>query len=137
MAGQAVGGLVCVATCLDITEAHILSGRLDAAGIPAFLFNEQIYQTLWSHRFTFGGVRIMVPASRAQEAEAFVEACRSDARDFREECERCGSTDVARLFSWRVVPGMLIALLAFSLALGYALYRDRRRCRACGHGWRV
>ncbi|MDH3241391.1 MAG: DUF2007 domain-containing protein [Alphaproteobacteria bacterium] len=136
MAGPAPSGLVWVATCLDICEAQVLRSRLDAAGIPVFLFNEHITQTAWQFVVAVGGVRVMVPAVHAADVDAIL-AADAVAADvgLGEKCPDCGAGDVARLFSWAGVP--LTVLPFFVTALPVSVHRRRRKCRACRRAWRV
>lgn len=141
MADPAPRGLVRVATCLDVSEAYILRGRLESAGIPAILFDENLSRTAWQYLVAVGGVRVMVPAAYEKEARAILAAdARAEKENGEEEengdvCPACASRDVARLFSWVSLP--LTVLTLFSTALPVPLRRNRRKCRACAHTWRV
>ena len=75
-AAESTRGMVTIARLLDPTEAHILLGRLEAEGIPAFIADQQLVQTnrLWT--IALGGVRLQVPEVLAQQAQAVITALR-------------------------------------------------------------
>ena len=69
--------LVEVATFLDLTEAQTASAALRASGIQVFLQNENWGQTEAYLQIAMGGFRIWTPEDDADEAKAFIAACRA------------------------------------------------------------
>ena len=59
-------------------EAHIDRARLEAAGINAFVADEHTINMNWLHSNAMGGVRLMVPADRIEEAKEILAADHSD-----------------------------------------------------------
>lgn len=117
-----------------ILEAYIIKGRLEAAGISAFIFDDQMLSTNWLYSEALGGVRVMVLASQFEEAIKVLKetATVSDYEAF-DTCPLCQSNDVARL-----KPPLFLVLLIF-LFLDFLYMREtrNRKCRTCGHQWSV
>ena len=62
-----MAGLVLLDSFTDLVEAQIARATLDAHGIPAFLFDENLHGNLFPSAALFG-VRLMVPEDRVEEA---------------------------------------------------------------------
>jgi hypothetical protein len=63
---------VAIATFHATFEAELAKTRLEDAGIPAFLTNEQLVNVNWLLSNATGGVRLFVPAEREAEARALL-----------------------------------------------------------------
>jgi hypothetical protein len=61
-----------VARSFTPTEMHILRGRLEADGIPAFVVDDNINQTNLLISVATGGVRLQVDSRHAQEAAKII-----------------------------------------------------------------
>jgi hypothetical protein len=70
--------LVEVAAFLDLTEAQTAAAALRASGISVFLQNENWGQTEAYLQIAMGGFRIWTPEEDADEAKAFIAACRAE-----------------------------------------------------------
>ncbi len=70
--------LVEVACFLELTEAQAAVAALRASGIQVFLQNENWGQTEAYLQMAMGGFRIWTPQADAEEAEAFIAACRAE-----------------------------------------------------------
>ncbi|MEZ5464143.1 MAG: DUF2007 domain-containing protein [Lysobacteraceae bacterium] len=151
--------LVTVARTEMAPEAHILRGRLEAEGIPAFIQHEHHVTMDWLVSNALGGVRLQVPVECAQEAAAILRAVRdgelhliSDAessdvraipadddtetevmqvRDSNPACPDCGKPGEARWTSGR---GLVLALL-FIQALPWPWRRAHWQCCHCTRTW--
>ncbi|KQQ87503.1 putative signal transducing protein [Massilia sp. Leaf139] len=66
--------LFIVARYLIPIEAALVQGCLEASGIPAVLADAHLMQTDLLLAPALGGVRILVPASFVQQAQATIEA---------------------------------------------------------------
>ncbi len=66
--------LFIVARYLVPMEASLMQGCLEASGIPAVLADAHLMQTDLLLAPALGGVRILVPASYLQQAQAVIEA---------------------------------------------------------------
>lgn len=118
----------------QILEAHIIKGRLEAAGVNAFVFDDQMLSTNWLYSEALGGVRVMVLASQLDEArEVLKENVTIQDFDAFDTCPLCHSHDVVRL-----KPPLFFALLTY-LLLGFLYMREtnNRKCRSCAHQWVV
>ncbi|QID17237.1 DUF2007 domain-containing protein [Nitrogeniibacter mangrovi] len=65
---------VTVARSLTPTEAHLWGECLRAAGLEVMVADANLVQTHSLIGVAVGGVRVMVPASQADEAQAVLEA---------------------------------------------------------------
>lgn len=125
--------LLCLARYFDYGEAAAAQAALESAGIRAFLFDAGLAQSAWHLATALGGMRLMVSDEQAAEARALLAlpAVDGDATDPIDVCPACGGAEVARFYSWwSLVPSGLTGL-------PFLFARLRRRCRACGHRWRV
>ena len=66
--------LFIVARYLIPMEASLMQGCLEASGIPAVLADAHLMQTDLLLAPALGGVRILVPATYVQQAQATIEA---------------------------------------------------------------
>ena len=124
--------LVCLGRTLDAVEAEVARTALESAGIRAFIFDGSLAQNGWYLSLLIGGVRLMVPEEQAADARALLSmpAPEEAAPDPIDACPACGGTEVAKLYSWWSL------VISFS-AGPFWFARLRRRCRTCGHRWRV
>jgi hypothetical protein len=125
--------------------AHVARTRLEAAGIPCFLTNENLVSLnrLYSH--IAGGVRLHV---RQADAEAAADSLRAEHAPMevqaenetdhpdlpaasRVRCPRCSSDNVAYGPALRNTYSFWQSLL--SVVLGYPLRGKRQHCFHCGH----
>ena len=122
-------------------DAHVVRGRLESEGIPAWLANEQHVWANWSLSHALGGVGLVVPQPAVAEAEAVLaaldagqcEAALCEELDVAPEaCENCGATDLEPVKSIRSITLAVTMLAAFGVT--FPPHRSsRKRCRACGH----
>jgi hypothetical protein len=125
--------------------ANLARTRLEAAGIPCFLSNEQLVSLLPLYSPITGGVRLHV---RQRDAEAAAEILRTvpvppatgpdeasfaaDAPDpVTPRCPRCGSSDVAYGLATRNTYGFWSGLL--SLLLRFPVRDKRYHCFHCSN----
>ena len=64
--------LVVLMTCRTLLEADMIVGRLDAAGITAFIPDQFLMQTISWNLNTFGFVRVQVSPSDYEAAKTFL-----------------------------------------------------------------
>lgn len=57
---------------IDVIQADIVRGRLEAEGIPAILGNRHLVAADWMYAQALGGVRILVPREFVSEARAVI-----------------------------------------------------------------
>jgi hypothetical protein len=125
--------LVCLARIYDAGEAEVARTVLESAGIRAFIFDGGFARTAWHLSHAIGGVRLMVPEAQVADARALLSMSPPEqaAPDPNDACPACGRTEVAKLYSWwSILPSQLTAI-------PFLFARLRRRCRTCGHRWRV
>ena len=130
-----------VTTFRDPWNAHLLRARLLAEDIPAFVVNDQHVGTKWHWSLALGGVRVMVPPCRIDDARAVwagvlngvyrseLEEEFGDLDDPR--CRVCGTTQITRRPPWSQY---LFAVGFLSFGIGVKIIRSRCAC-ANGHRW--
>lgn len=114
-------------------EAHLARGRLESAGIPAFVADEHTINMQWLYSDAMGGVRLQVPTAYTEQAQAVLaedletELVEQQGVD-NQPCPHCGSEDTEFY-----ALGRRWAFLMF-LALKFPLFpvRSGIRCKACG-----
>src|SRR5688572_22012127 len=86
-----------IATFSKPEEAHLFRTRLEAAGIPAFVLDENLVQLDWLYSNAIGGVRVQIADEDLEDAREFLAADSPqpapDAVDVI--CPKCGSHDTA------------------------------------------
>ncbi len=70
--------LITIATFDTLPDAHIALGRLRAAGIDAYLADENLVQTDWLYSIAVGGIKLRVREDDAELAIAELAADYSD-----------------------------------------------------------
>lgn len=73
-----------VARSFDPLEVEMLRSRLEAEGITAFAVDQGINQINALYSIAVGGIRLMVPSEKAQQARQIVDLVRSGALTLRE-----------------------------------------------------
>lgn len=133
---ESLGDYVRIATCGTPTEAHLLKGVLLSAGLSPHVADAHIVQANAWMTEAVGGVRVLVPASQAREAQKALAAF--NAGDYQLEGEEVGpveyreqpsplfSPDRAVLLSFLLTPAFGAAL---QLANAATLGADRRGSR--------
>lgn len=141
------GELTTVAVGLDAPLAHLLKGRLESEGIPAFVLDEHHLQMNPPAFWALGGCRIQVPSSLAERARELLDEDHSEELRrvpesripaAREGCPRCGSDSIRRS-----EPGTTTRRLGYWLGimigvpLPFSIGGSRRLCETCNHRWRA
>ena len=130
--------LVTIATFSQAPQAHVLRGRLESEGIPAFLADENTVTANWLYSTAVGGVKLQVreaDAARAREVLGLEEAAPEDEEEDAEPdptCPQCGSPNVSYTrYATRWV-------FASWLLLGFPLLfiKGKWSCGNCGNEWR-
>ena len=66
--------LVVAATFTSVHEAQLAKTVLEAAGIDAVLDNEHLVSMNWTYSNAVGGVKVLVPGDRLEEARSLLES---------------------------------------------------------------
>lgn len=128
--------MITIASFDNTEQAELLKGRLDLAGIPAFVADKGVVGNAWVYSNAVGGVRVQVEEKDLPRVRSFLEAsgeCTSEMAALSAyRCPFCGSTKVefrrlSKTFFW-------LSLLV--LAVPLALYRPRCHCLDCGKTWK-
>ncbi|MDF1780863.1 MAG: DUF2007 domain-containing protein [Alcanivoracaceae bacterium] len=123
--------LVKVASFSFPHEAHIAKASLEAAGIPAFVADENTVNMHWLYSNAMGGVRVLVARASLAEAQRILDGDYSEELEDGEpldSCPACGSFNVAAYTKGKK-PAFLVFLL-----LGFPLfsYQHGHKCNDCG-----
>lgn len=130
--------LITIATFNEVTEAHILKGRLEAEGILCFLGDEHIVGAHPFYAVAVGGVKLKVTENDVEEAKAILKQIwqgdtlfdydtidlappekQVNAEQEDTECPRCESTNTA------IRPYLL-----------QPLFGRKHECLNCGNRWK-
>ena len=64
--------LTTIYTTLNLTDAHLVCSRLEAAGFQASVRNELASLAIEGYTLATGGLEVQVPPPQAEEARAFL-----------------------------------------------------------------
>jgi len=82
--------LVVIRSYWDLLEAQLAKGFLDAAGIEAFLFDDNMVRLDWFNANALGGVKLRVDAANAEAASRILEENASAAEALPDEDDSAG-----------------------------------------------
>ena len=122
-----------VATFSKPEEAHLFRTRLEAAGIPAYVQDENMIQMDWLYSNAIGGVRVQIAEDDVDAAHEFLAAeSGREAPPSEMLCPACGSerTTVDEL------PRRVAFLTLLLLGIPLLFTRRRWRCHSCDHVWK-
>lgn len=115
------------------TEAHIAAGKLESEGIPVFLLGINHASANWLLTNALGGVRLQVPANKADEARDLLAQIAESSSEGEFECPDCGGSDTTAMSNSRKVAFLAVHL--FSIPLPWR--SNRRHCQSCGAEWEI
>lgn len=131
--------LITVARFREPWEAHMLRGRLEAEGIPAFILNEHQIGIDWRWSDLRGGARVQVSGVMAEDARAIEMLCRRG--DFREELRAelgdlddicCPSCGAGHYWKRRTVPQVLLSIFLIFFSVMTPPWTWICVCEKCG-----
>ena len=121
----------------DLIEAELAKGRLESAGIPSFVADENIVSMDGFYSNAIGGLRLLVEPQDAQAArtildepipEEIVED--SSLTSIQHRCRSCGSVDVSFETLDRA-----IGYSRMFLNVPYPVDKHNWKCHQCGAEW--
>jgi hypothetical protein len=134
--GDDGGQWVTVATFSSSPQAHLARLKLESEGIDCFLVDENIVAMDWLLAGAVRGIKLQVPAGRAEEARKLLGEKAAEptdpSADWTHQCPECGSGDTYQpRFSrkWFFLSLLLLGLPLPGLA-------RTRVCARCGHEWK-
>jgi hypothetical protein len=123
--------LVTIATFGHSWEAHLAAGKLEAAGVPVVLADENINAVGGGLYATMsGGIKLQVPQIDAERA---LEILPSRVRIAQVKCPRCSSADTRQI---DFTPGLKICFLLM-LGIPYLFIKKPWICLSCSNVWRA
>ena len=129
--------LVVIETFTDTSLAYIAKAQIETAGIPAVMKDDGVVSMDWMLSNAVGGVKLLVPTSRAKEAYNLLhndsELIQEESKQLSqaiEKCPACGSTEYTNSkFKTR------IRALSMLLALPFTFGKNTYICKRCQHNW--
>lgn len=108
---------------IDVIQADIVRGRLEAEGIPAVLGNRHLVTADWLYSQAMGGVKILVPSEyllEAREIIAGIDAGKfvgiSEELNLHDSCAHCGTLLARKIStSWKLALFTVHVLLPIPL----------------------
>lgn len=131
--------LVQVARFRDLPEALLAKGRLESAGIEAFLYNDNMVRLDWFWSNLIGGATLHVDPENEQEAREILNTPAGDFQpdtdgEFKQpQCPECGSGDVSEEGFHKPATFFMTGFVGLPIHVG----RPRWKCGRCGHTWRA
>ena len=137
MPGAADGDfhLVTIATFSEPLEANILRGKLEAAGIPAFVADAETVQANWLFSLAIGGVKLRVRAEHVEQAREILDLEAETDSDTEAEiviCPNCGAEHP----HYHQYAKRLVFASWFLLGFPLPIFKRRWHCDVCNHEWR-
>jgi Putative prokaryotic signal transducing protein len=124
-----------IATFSKPEEAHLFRTRLEAAGIPAFVQDENFIQMNWLYSNAIGGVRVQIADDDVDAAKEFLAA------DSPQPCPDSDDVVCPACASNHTAPDELPRRIAFlgMLVVSFPLLftRHRWRCSSCHHVFKL
>jgi hypothetical protein len=145
--------LIVLARYNDVPDAELARGELEANGIPAFVFDENMVGAQWFYSLAMGGMRLMVRARDAAEAAEILGLEPVHDEEFEREagvteeiyCPKCGSKEITRGYSskfgwhWLAPIGLFLTYVLPSYLVSGVLLLIcpwSYRCKSCRYIWR-
>lgn len=133
--------LITTAVFTNPIEAHIVRGRLEVEGIPAFVIHEHHIWANWFYSYALGGVKVQVNYSNISAAKELLEKLKNaEFEKLLEEnegtyekisCLNCKSQSIEECrFSERIA---LIVFWIFAIPIPYI--QGKLKCLSCGNKW--
>jgi hypothetical protein len=128
--------LVTIARYRDLPEAWIAKGKLQSAGVPCFLADDNIVRMNWLRSNAFGGVRLRVGDDFAFTALELLsqdppERLPAPGSEYRQpRCPRCNSLEISHA---AVHP---LSYLFLAAGIPVLIRADHWECESCGAGWK-
>jgi hypothetical protein len=129
--------LVTIARYRDLPEAWIAKGKLDSAGVPCFLVDENMLRMSWLYANALGGIKLQVADEYAQTAgellrEPVPDELSSPTETYyvQPRCPKCSSLAVSR-----VTLNPLSYFLMW-LSIPVRIPANHWECESCGARWK-
>ncbi|NJC87171.1 MAG: DUF2007 domain-containing protein [Desulfuromonas sp.] len=128
--------LVTIATFSTPLDANMAKSALESADIPVFIADEFTIGINWLYSNALGGVKVQVPESLACEARGVlssqIETPTTDESSAGQTCPQCNSEVIEDFLDKR---GSFLTWLLLGIPL--LLPSKKKRCRDCGHVWKL
>ncbi len=129
--------MITIATFDNTEQADLVKGRLELAGIHAFVADATVVTLNWMYSNAVGGVKVQVDDDDLHQATALLHEWNSCSEgydsmsDYR--CPGCDSTKV----EFRKVSKRFFILSLLVLGIPLAFYLPRFHCLNCGKTWKL
>jgi hypothetical protein len=129
--------LVTVARYRNLPEAWMAKGKLDSAGLPCFLIDDNMVRMNWFYANLLGGIKLQVRAEYASTAIDLLQELMpselpapGDKPYVQPRCPRCESLNV------RYVAVHSLSYFMLFLSLPVFISAKRWECENCGARWK-
>ncbi len=131
--------LITIATFNDVTEAHILKGRLESEGILCFLGDEHIVGAHPFYAVAVGGVKLKVTENDVEEAKAILKNIRQGDTIFDYDTIDLVTTDAEIPDEGKVFkcPRCSSEDITIKPYLFQSFFGTKYECHNCGNRWKV
>jgi hypothetical protein len=132
--------MITIRTFINPIEANIIKGRLESAGIPVLLLDENTVNTYWLYANAIGGMRLQVKEEDVESALNILKEDRATMflindkvdSDQTEYCPTCYSSNIGLEKFSREAFGFSWLLMGFPLLIPDKKYH----CFNCGNEWK-
>jgi hypothetical protein len=132
--------LVTIASFSHAPEAYVVTTRLQAEGILAFVADDYMVTMNWLYSNALGGAKVRVRESDAERAVRVLDGVKNNPADIvagGKECPECNSPDIS--YQKFYLPPIFITVLV-TMAIGNAFMlpfvKLKWHCNNCGYEWR-
>lgn len=122
------------------TEAQIIKGRLEAEGIPVFLFDHLTIDTDPLVSNAIGGVKLKVLAHDALKAQYILNSIHKYSLDDSGNpiyCPNCKSEAINLFSTIKDLKSFLAFLFGFISGTLPFYFKDKYKCEACHHEFNI
>jgi len=130
--------LITLTICDNAFEAHNLKNRLEAEGIQAFIFDENLISLNPLYSQAIGGIKVKIAEEDLELAEKVIHAIQADDFNVSDEedtisCPSCNSTAInSDIKDFKNLPGLLALAFSFIFFVYPIYWRKRSQCENCG-----
>lgn len=128
--------MMTIATFTTPDEAHLFRMKLGAAGIDAYVVDENMVQAYWLYSNAIGGVRVQIDEADLPAVKEFLNEdseVQSLEDDASLNCPKCGSSSIEQDDSSRRVALFVVSLTSVPLPFS----KNRWHCTSCDHRWNL
>lgn len=121
------------------SDAHFHKALLEDAGIPVYIYDENVSSSTVAYTYVTGGIKLVVPDNFVDEALEILENDTTaheplEEPDEPQVCPKCNSREILRVKSVSLVSILLMLFVSLLFIQEPKPYKCT--CRKCRHTWR-